>query len=89
MGWPLVRATAKDGSGRKASLLRALLALAGGHLLAMAGMLLPFAFMTILVQWQRDIRLGAVLCSLVGAGIYLLVKPAASALPGRRTAWDN
>ena len=74
MGWPLavsaglMAGSRDDGRGR---LARALVALAIGHLLAMAVILLPFAFMTILVEWQRGIRLGAAVL-VIAAGIYLL-----------------
>ncbi len=47
-------------------------ALAIGHVLAMAGILLPFAMMASLVEWQREIRIGAGLL-VVGMGIYLLI----------------
>jgi hypothetical protein len=77
MGWPLAVSAAMIGDGRQrgegpAMLARALLALGFGHLLAMVGMLLPFAFMTILVEWQRGIRIGAAL-AVIAAGLYLLV----------------
>ncbi len=75
MGWPLAVSAglmARKGEDGKATLAKALGALAVGHLLAMAGILLPFAFMTILVEWQRTIRLGAALL-VMAAGVYLLV----------------
>jgi hypothetical protein len=77
MGWPLAVSAGLLGNGRDGArgpveLLRAMLALAGGHLLAMAGILLPFAFMTMLVEWQRGISIGAALL-VIAAGIYLLV----------------
>ena len=71
MGWPLaVSAGLMERSHR--DLVAALGPLALGHFLAMAGILLPFAAMIALVQWQRDIQLGAGLLVIV-AGIYLLV----------------
>jgi hypothetical protein len=77
MGWPLAVSAALTGRGKDnasgaADLSRALLALGVGHLLAMAGILLPFAFLTVLVDWQRGIRIGAALL-VIAAGVYLLV----------------
>ena len=60
MGWPLAVSAALMGRGRR-SLFAALAPLALGHFLAMAGILLPFALLTALVQWQRQIRIGAAL----------------------------
>lgn len=70
MGWPLaVSAALMD--RRRASLFRALAALAGGHLLAMAAILFPFSALLVLVEWQREIRFGAAVL-VIGLGIYLL-----------------
>ncbi len=71
MGWPLVVSAGLMGKGRR-DLFAALGPLAVGHFLAMAGLLLPFAAMTVLLAYQQDIRLGAGLLVL-GAGIYLLI----------------
>jgi hypothetical protein len=71
MGWPLAVAAALTG-GRRRALLAALGPLAMGHLLAMAGLLLPFALLTALVPWQRPIRIGAALV-VVAFGLWLLV----------------
>ncbi|WP_287213127.1 hypothetical protein [Mesorhizobium sp.] len=49
----------------------ALLALAFGHLVAMTVVLLPFALMTVLVDWQTEIRVGAGLI-VVALGVWLL-----------------
>ena len=71
MGWPLaVSAGLMERDTRP--LYRALAALAGGHLIAMLAILLPFAAMTLLIDWQREIRLaaGAVLIAL---GLYLAI----------------
>jgi hypothetical protein len=58
MGWPLaVSAGMMEKSPR--ALLAALSALAGGHLLAMLLMTLPFSLLVSLVYWQRQIRIGA------------------------------
>ena len=71
MGWPLAVSAGLMGKGRR-DLLGALGPLACGHFLAMAGILLPFAAMTALVVWQREIRIGAGLL-VIAVGIYLLV----------------
>ncbi len=47
-------------------------ALAGGHFLAMVGILLPFAMMTLLVEYQREIRIGAGLI-VIGMGVFLVI----------------
>ena len=71
MGWPLAVSAGLMGHGRR-DLLAALGPLAAGHFLAMAGVLTPFAVMTVLVTWQRQISLAAGLL-VVMAGVYLLV----------------
>ena len=71
MGWPLAVSAALMERAR-GSLLRALMALAGGHLLAMAAILFPFSVLVSLVAWQREIQLGAA-CLVIGLGLYLLV----------------
>ena len=58
MGWPLAVSAGLMGRGRR-DLLAALAPLAVGHLLAMLVILLPFALMTALLDWQREIRIGA------------------------------
>ena len=70
MGWPLAVSAALMDGGQRA-LLAALGALAVGHFLAMIGILLPFAAMTVLVQWQREIRIGAALV-VIALGVWLL-----------------
>jgi hypothetical protein len=72
MGWPLAVAAASMGRGRR-DLVAALGALAGGHFVAMAAILLPFAALTALVAWQSEIRILAGLV-VVGGGIYLLIR---------------
>lgn len=72
MGWPLAVSAALMGGGRRA-LAGALGMLALGHLLAMAAILLPFVALAPLVQWQREIRIGAAL-ALIGYGLWLLVR---------------
>lgn len=56
----------------RGNLLKALLALAAGHLLAMVAILFPFTALLVLVQWQRQIQVGAA-CLVIGLGLYLLV----------------
>ena len=71
MGWPLaVSAGMMEKSPR--ALLAALSALAGGHLLAMLLMILPFSLLISLVYWQRQIRIGASLL-VMGFGAFRLV----------------
>lgn len=71
MGWPLaVSAALMERTG--GSLYRALLALAGGHLLAMAAVLVPFTALLFLADWQREIRLAAG-CLVIALGLYLLI----------------
>ena len=71
MGWPLAVSAGLMGNGRR-DLLAALWPLTIGHFLAMAGVLLPFALMTLLVTWQNEIRVGAALL-VIATGLYLLV----------------
>src|SRR5262249_36761426 len=73
MGWPLaVSAGLMERSSR--ALVAALWPLAIGHLLAMLVILLPFAFLAALVEWQRQIRIGVSLV-VTAFGIFLLVSP--------------
>ena len=71
MGWPLAVSSALM-ERNYGSLYKALLALAIGHLLAMVAILLPFAALLFLVEWQREIQIGAA-CLVIGLGIYLLI----------------
>ena len=69
MGWPLAVARGLDG-GRTQGVWSAWLPLGAGHLLAMALVLLPFAFLSWLMQWSREIRIAAgVLVLLFGAAL--------------------
>src|SRR6185437_11125535 len=71
MGWPLaVSAGLMQRSSR--ALVSALGPLAIGHLLAMLLVILPFALLVTLVEWQRPIRIGASLL-VISFGIYRLV----------------
>ncbi len=71
MGWPLAVSAALM-EGRRGALFRALAALAVGHFAAMIGILLPFALMTMLVEWQVEIRVSAALV-VIALGFYLLI----------------
>ena len=71
MGWPLaVSAGLMERSSR--ALIAALWPLAIGHLLAMLVVLLPFALLATLVEWQRLIRIGASLL-VIAFGTFRLV----------------
>ncbi len=71
MGWPLaVSAGLMERSSR--GLVAALGPLAAGHLLAMLLVILPFALLVALVEWQRQIQIGASLV-VIGFGIFRLV----------------
>src|SRR5947208_1486858 len=73
MGWPLaVAAGLMDKSAR--ALLATLVPLSAGHLLAMLVMLLPFAMLLALAQWERQIQAGASLLLMV-YGVLQLVDP--------------
>ena len=73
MGWPLA-VSAGLMERRARALFAALWPLAVGHLLAMLVVMLPFAFLAALVQWQRQIRIGASLL-VIAFGIFRLVNP--------------
>jgi hypothetical protein len=71
MGWPLaVSAGLMERNSR--ALLAALGPLTAGHLLAMLVVLLPFAALVALVEWQRQIQIGASLL-VIGFGVFRLV----------------
>jgi hypothetical protein len=71
MGWPLaVSAGLMEKSSR--ALVAALWPLTAGHLLAMLLVLLPFALLVTLVEWQRQIQIGASLV-VIGFGIFRLL----------------
>jgi hypothetical protein len=71
MGWPLVVSAGLMEKTTRA-FVGALSALTVGHLLAMLLMLLPFALLIALVEWQRQIQLGASLL-LIAFGIFRLI----------------
>jgi hypothetical protein len=71
MGWPLaVSAGLMERNSR--ALFMALWPLSVGHLLAMLLVLLPFALLITLVEWQRQIQSGAGLL-VIGFGIFRLL----------------
>ncbi len=71
MGWPLAVSAALF-EQKPSALLRALAALAIGHFIAMTAILLPFSVMITLVEYERQIRIGAGLL-VIALGIYLLI----------------
>jgi hypothetical protein len=71
MGWPLaVSAGLMERSSR--ALATTLWPLTAGHLLAMLVVLLPFSLLVVLVEWQRQVQIGASLL-VIGFGIFRLV----------------
>ena len=73
MGWPLaVSAGLMERSSR--ALVAALWALTVGHLLAMFVVILPFALLVSLVEWQQQIQIGASLL-VIGLGTFRLANP--------------
>src|SRR5260221_1351220 len=71
MGWPLaVSAGLMERSSR--ALVAALWPLTVGHLLAMLVVILPFSLLIALVQWQRQIQIGASLL-VIGLGIFRFI----------------
>lgn len=71
MGWPLAVSSGLM-DGRSQAMVKALGALATGHLLAMLAVLLPFSMLTVLLYWQTEIRIGAA-ALVIAAGTYLLI----------------
>ena len=58
MGWPLAVANGL-GEKRSAAVFATWVPLGAGHLLAMALVLVPFALLAWMLQWSREIRIGA------------------------------
>jgi hypothetical protein len=73
MGWPLAVSAGLMERGTRA-LLAALGPLAVGHFLAMLAVMLPFALLAALIEWQWQIQIGASLL-VIAFGIFLLVHP--------------
>lgn len=91
MGWPLAVSAALM-ERRRAAMPKALAAMAAGHFLAVAVILLPFSLMTALVTWERELRIGAGLL-VVAMGVYLLINRRhprflARVPPGRLALWS-
>ena len=72
MGWPLALSAGLIERSSRA-LLAALGPLALGHLLAMLVVMLPFALLAALIEWQRQIQIGASLL-VIAFGIFLLIQ---------------
>jgi hypothetical protein len=70
MGWPLAVSAGLMGRSRK-DLGIALVPLAAGHILAMLVILLPFALVSALLDWQHEIRAGASV-TVIAFGIFRL-----------------
>jgi hypothetical protein len=91
MGWPLAVSAALM-EGRETAFWRALAALAAGHLLAMLAILMPFAVMTLLLSWEREIRLAAgVVVIAFGAWIFVVRRHPrllARVKPSRLVLWS-
>ena len=71
MGWPLAVSAGLMGRGRR-EVVTAMVPLAAGHLVSMLVILLPFALMTSLLDWQREIRIGASV-AVIAFGVFRLV----------------
>jgi hypothetical protein len=70
MGWPLAVSAGLMGRGRR-DVVTAMAPLAAGHLLSMLVILLPFALMTALLGWQREVRIGASV-AVIAFGVFRL-----------------
>ncbi|WP_082029566.1 hypothetical protein [Tateyamaria sp. ANG-S1] len=71
MGWPLAVSSALF-ERRRSALWPALGALSLGHFAAMLGILLPFSMMTLLIDFEAQIRIGAGIL-VIGMGLYLAI----------------
>ncbi|MGE8161231.1 hypothetical protein ACQKRQ_13795 [Paraburkholderia sp. NPDC080076] len=72
MGWPLAVSSGLM-ERRTRALFSALVYLAVGHVLAVLLVMLPFAMLTILLAWQREIQIGASVL-VIGFGVVLLIR---------------
>jgi hypothetical protein len=91
MGWPLAVSAGLMGRGRR-DVVMAMAPLAAGHLLSMLVILLPFALMTALLGWQREIRIGASI-AVIAFGVFRLVnrrhpRALARIRPTQLTLWS-
>ncbi|MDR8401471.1 hypothetical protein NE850_34640 [Paraburkholderia sp. USG1] len=91
MGWPL--AVSGGLMERRArALFSALVYLAAGHMLAVLLVMLPFAMLTMLLAWQRQIQIGASVL-VIGFGVFLLIRRRHPRIlrripPSRLTLWS-
>jgi hypothetical protein len=72
MGWPLAVAAGLT-ERRGAAVARTLAPLATGHLLSIMVVLLPFGALTVLLDWNREIRIAAGLLIMGFSAVLLLV----------------
>jgi len=72
MGWPLAVANGMT-ARRSGAVFATLLPLGGGHFAAMAVVLLPFAWLSWMVEWGRTLRVGAGVLVLV-FGVYKVIR---------------
>jgi hypothetical protein len=91
MGWPLAVSNGLM-QQRTQALLAALCYLAAGHVLAVFVVMMPFAVLSILLTWQREIQIGASIL-VIGFGVFLLIRrhhPRALARipPSRLALWS-
>ena len=91
MGWPLA-VSAGLMEGRHRAMVKAIAALAFGHMLAMLAILLPFSMMTALIRWEMELRIGAG-AVVIAAGVYLLINRRhprflARVAPSRLVLWS-
>ena len=71
MGWPLAVAAGLT-ERRGTAVARTLASLAAGHLLSISVVLLPFGALTVLLDWNREIRIAAGLVIVGFSGMLLL-----------------
>jgi hypothetical protein len=71
MGWPLAVAAGLT-ERRGTAVARTLAPLAAGHLLSISVVLLPFGALTVLLDWNREIRIAAGLVIVGFSGMLLL-----------------
>ncbi|MEP5090906.1 MAG: hypothetical protein ABJR23_15885, partial [Paracoccaceae bacterium] len=71
MGWPLAVSAALF-ERKNSAMVKALAMLAVGHFLAMIVILLPFSLLYFLLNFEREIRIGAG-ALVIAMGIYLLI----------------
>ena len=89
MGWPLAVANGMADQ-RAASVLATLLPLGGGHFIAMAIVLVPFAWLSWYVEWSRAIRIGAGMVVLLFGAFKLIHRRhprLLTRIPPSRLAW--